>query len=248
MEKNIKLYHYCKLSTALEYILPSMQLRLNPFLLTNDPKENKDFILASISDWNQNIYNHREDSKRFCKTLRNDCKLICFSRNGRQLFGWELLRMWATYGDRHQGVCLELDKNDFIQENHEITSKKGNFSNITYINPLSKFKGHIQIDYTQLEKLGEDKYLRNTFRRKFKKQLYFTKTKEWQSEQEVRLIHFSDNTNDEFCSINKSLRRIILGVDFKEQYKPALEKYFDKKIIKLEYYDGRLRPEDGIFD
>jgi hypothetical protein len=245
--KPIKLYHYCKLSTALEYILPSMQLRLSPLTHTNDPRENKDFVFASF-DWSQNINNNREDSYRFCKTLRNDCKLICFSRNGRQLYGWELSRLWATYGDRHQGICLEFDMYDFIDENRVIAIKKGNFSNITYFNPLSRFKGHIQIDYPELERLGEFKYLRNNFRRKYKKQLYFTKTKEWQSEQEVRLIYFSDFKNDEFCSIKKSLRRIFLGVDFKEQYKPSLEKLFDKKIIKLKYHDGRLKPEDGVYE
>jgi hypothetical protein len=46
MGKNIKLYHYCKLSTALEYILPSMQLRLSPLIHTNDPRENKDLVFA----------------------------------------------------------------------------------------------------------------------------------------------------------------------------------------------------------
>jgi hypothetical protein len=44
-----KLYHYCKLETAIENILPAKQLLLGPLENTNDPKENRTFQFASIS-------------------------------------------------------------------------------------------------------------------------------------------------------------------------------------------------------
>ncbi len=37
----IKIYHYTKLSTAIEFILPKMQLRTNSLHKMNDPKENQ---------------------------------------------------------------------------------------------------------------------------------------------------------------------------------------------------------------
>lgn len=73
------LYHYCKLNTALEHILPAQKLRFNLLNKTNDPRENKSFVFASES-WGP-IPNSDERNEVISEMLRKDCKVICFSRD-----------------------------------------------------------------------------------------------------------------------------------------------------------------------
>ena len=238
---DIKLYHYCSLQTAVEYILPSMKLKLGPIINTNDPRENKDLVFAASYNWDQNINNHDLNVKRFCNILRDDCKLICFSTN-KELFGWELSRMWAMYGNKHKGICLEIDKEQFINENPFLKKDRVKFQNINYVDSIpKKFIGHPEIDYTELKQYGETIYLRKRFRQRYFSELYLTKTKEWKSEQEFRLIYFSNSDKDEYCSIKSSLNRILLGVDFNMVYYPSITKLSNIKIDKLKYGDGRLQ-------
>ena len=237
-----KIYHYCKLTTAIEHILDKKQLLLSPLLNTNDPRENKSFAFAGSYYTKDNPGNLIVSNEEISNYLRQDCKLVCFSLDSYYLFGYEYSRMWANYGDRHKGICLEIDKNGFIQENN-LRSKY--FRKIRYkaYNPYT-FHEHKEIDYTEKNRLGQEQYLRKNFRNKHLDYLYFTKTKEWESEKEMRLIYFSDKRENEYVSIKNSLTKIYLGVDFNDKYLPSIvaltggiEKY------KLEYNEGRMTPK-----
>lgn len=72
------IYHYCKLDTALEFILPKMELLLNPIVKTNDPRENQD--LSFISTYlNSDEDFLKENSPTVSTQIREGCKVLCFS-------------------------------------------------------------------------------------------------------------------------------------------------------------------------
>lgn len=48
----------------------------------------------------------------------SDCKVLRFSEDDPNYFGYENSRMWASYGGNHKGICLEFDKSEFINENN----------------------------------------------------------------------------------------------------------------------------------
>lgn len=232
-----RIYHYCKLCIATKYILPRQQLLLAPLKNTNDPRENKSFVFATTSL--RPLPNWEERNAEISEILREDCKLICFSRDDRY-FGYESSRMWAYYGGNHKGLCLELDRDEFIRENANVIDPNL-LRDVEYYEFDYKWTPHKKVDYTIAEQMGLTSYLHNIFRQEHMQYLYFTKNKEWESEREVRLINFSGNTQNEYCSIKRSLRNIFCGVDFDQSELAMLAtQCSDTDINLLKYKDVRL--------
>ena len=242
LEPGNRLYHYCNLNTALELILPKRQLLLSPINKTNDPRENKSFVFGSI--WNNPKYaNSEEWNSKVSEALREDCKVICFSEDNDGFWGYESSRMWAYYGGNHKGVCLLLDKKKFLEENFGQIEKDYlrsiNYFKFDYNKPIE----HKHVDFTEVDRIGFEPYIKNVFRKDNLDYLYFTKNYEWQSEHEIRLIHFSSNKENEYCSIRNSLSHIFLGVDFSYSYLPSLIKLCPHvDMSKLEFKDVKLIP------
>jgi hypothetical protein len=235
-----RLYHYCKLSTAIEFILPGKQLLLNPMGKTNDPRENKSFVFAGSSLNADDLVNIAGSNSKISAEIRRDSKILCLSSDQNPYFGYELSRLWALYGGNHEGLCIALDREKFLQENAE-KLKNGYFRKVSYV-PLdvTKSVNHREIDYDRIKETGLTNYVQE-FRSDHIDYLFFTKNKEWESEQEMRFVYFSDKKEMEYCSITDSLDAIYLGVDFKKQYLPAIKALSEGlKIYSLDYVDVRL--------
>jgi hypothetical protein len=239
-----RLYYYCKLSTAIEKILPNKQLLLNQLGKTNDPREYKSFIFArkkmSIKDL---IYNHTSN-EHITNLIRNHCKMLCFSIDHNDFFGYEYSRMWALYGENHKGVCVALDKERFMEENKKII-KPEFFKEIKYFEfNVTKPEEHIEIDYDKIRNGGLYAYIVADLRPKNINYLFFTKNKEWESEHEYRLIYFSESKEAEYCSINNCIDAIYLGIDFNLNYLPSIrEKILNIPAYTLDYKGVRLVPD-----
>lgn len=240
METN-SLYHYCKLSTAIEYILADKRLLLNPVGKTNDPRENKSFVFAGQNIDSSKYVNLSDFNEEITKAIRDDCKMTCFSKDESPYFGYELSRMWALYGDNHKGVCLKIDKEIFAKENSDKISfdlfKRVNYFHLNVDKPII----HRTIDHSRISKIGSRRYVREEFRPTNLDYLFFTKNREWESEQEFRLLYFSDRKENEYCNIKNSLKAVYLGVDFNDQYLPSLVKSCNEvNFYKLEFREVRL--------
>jgi hypothetical protein len=232
-------YHYCKLSSAIEHILPNRQLLLNNVGKTNDPRENSNFIFALSGV--EGIKTSEILADRITKELRQDCKMICFSMDSSPYFGYELSRMWALYGDNHKGVCVKINREKFVIENRnkveDTLFKKVNYFHLDVNKPII----HKQIDLAVLRRVGKRAYLRDHFRPEHMDYLFFTKNKEWESEQEFRLVYLSDNKEPEYCTLRTCIDSVILGVDFNSNYLPAVRACCPEiDIYKLRYKEVRL--------
>ena len=119
---NKYLYHFTKASTATNDILPSNTLMAGSYLLTNDPKETKqwEFNIGSNENRDLNKYNMSNLSRQLSDALKSRTKVVCFSKDRSPLSGNHLTdifhrgfckpRMWAHYAEKHTGVCLVFDK------------------------------------------------------------------------------------------------------------------------------------------
>lgn len=237
-----RLYYYCSLETALNHILKHNQLLLSPIISTNDPRENKNFDFATTSMGN---IDHTKVGSEISKAVRENCKVLCFTKEpNKSIWGFELSRMWAYYGARHKGVCLLLDKQKFLEENKHFINPKL-FKEINYYefdidDPYLEPK---MVDYIKMAEIGKKKYLDEIFIPDNVDYLYFTKNKEWDSEHEIRLIHHSENQENEYCSIIKSLHSIYLGVDFEKSNLASLINLCPHiNIFSLEYKHVKLIP------
>jgi len=151
--------------------------------------------------------------------------------------------MWAHYGDNHKGICLEINKELFIKEN----SKKYDFNlfkEVEYFEfDRNNLPEHKNIDHSIMNEIGMEKYLKEYFRKEHLDFLFFTKNKEWESESEIRLLHFSDTDDNEYCTINKSLKNIHLGINFNMSNLSCIQDLIsdtDIEIIGTEYGDFGL--------
>lgn len=240
MQEIRKLYHYCSLKTAIEYILPKKELLLNPVGNTNDPRESKGYtfvphgrseIMQDINPWTL--------SDEITYHVRKDCKQICFSKDDIDLKGYEFSRLWALYGDNHEGVCLEIDLNSFKEENSALINEKL-FKPIIY-DESYKMPLSLMADFNVITAKGISDFVKDDLRMDNIDYFFFKKNKEWESESEVRLLYISENEENEYCTIKKSLSRIILGVDFIEQYYPSIKKNCENiPIQKLSYWNYRF--------
>ena len=234
------LYHYTSKEKLIEFILPSLNLKLNFLKNTNDPKEKKmstRFAIKNIEFAGEYL----ELGGRLRELIDTKYKVCCFSgdylKDSEKYFGYQLVRMWATYGDNHKGVCLVIDKEKFSKEN--------NIDNITTFlqeinyessasNQIYKESKDLNTNYDQATDNLID-YNLNT--------IFFSKHHDWITENEIRFVTNSDR---KFCSIENSLQKIVLGMDFNLKYRPSIiEQIGERKIqiqrIEYDHLSGELK-------
>ena len=115
--------------------------------------------------------------------------------------------MWAHYADAHRGICLKFD----VQEDAR------------FFSPSKLVKYHI--DYPVYDYLAE--------RDEFVNKLFFTKSRDWEYEGEVRVLK-NQKGNYEFKS--SALKEVIFGFKISEE-----DKNTQIKVLRAHYPDGKLR-------
>lgn len=246
------IYHYTKLSTAIEHILSTKKLLLNSISRSNDPKEYKRLIFNRFVS--RETFDKYPDTLKYeeqiSKKLREGCKMICFStgynpssNKGRDFFpikGFALSTMWTHYGDNHRGVCIAIDKEKFINENPEYIQKK-------YFRVIKYFElpehNYPELDYEKLTKEGEEIYIEK-IKQKYFEFIFFSKSIEWNSEHEFRLIYSSESEQEEYCSIENSIVGVYLGLNANENYIPAIKALCNKQIYKMDFIHDRFVAND----
>lgn len=232
------LYHYTKRETLIEYILPSLRLKLNSLKNTNDPKEKKISVYNSI-DQIKILGYYLEITSKLKDILDNEYKMCCFSGDyvdeSMKYEGFNLPRMWATYGDNHKGVCLKINIEKFRKEN-SIDNQTRILKEVQYSSRITHgliYKGaDFDLNYRKVVNQLIKDNLDN---------LYFTKHKDWQTEREIRFVSLEKK---EYCSIKNSLDSVLLGMDFNKQYLASINSQLGNDSIthriKYDYGKGEL--------
>jgi len=235
------LFHFTKLSTFLEHILPHLTIRFNSIQKTNDPFENILSISticsppkisgSDILGLNQQM-NYLSASAN-SKNIIQDFKVLCFSQTSKTknivTYGYNMPRMWTQYGDNHKGVCIEFDKKNLIRKVRD-TFKPVYFNNVTYRNKS------VLIDYDN-NKTYTDDYIKE-FLIKYRKELFFTKHNDWSGEREYRFLYIGQDEYVVF--LKKCIKAIYLGFRFNHNYYPLINYYNSNYKFKLYqvYFSG----------
>ena len=225
------LYHYTSTEKLIEFILPSLNLKLNFLKNTNDPKEKKmstRFVIENIEFAGEYI----ELCRHFRDFIDKKYKVCCFSgdylKDSEKYYGYQLVRMWATYGDNHKGVCLVIDKEKFSEEN-KVDNLNTFLQEINYDSSVSNhfFKEGKELN-TNYEQTTKDLITYNL------NKIFFSKHHDWITENEIRFVTNSDR---KFCSIENSLQKIVLGMDFNLKYRPSIIEQFRERKIQIQRID-----------
>lgn len=256
------LYHFTKAKTAIDYILPSQQLRFSPYNKTNDPYETKNRSITINNSLDEIdkvtgddkrttielMMNFNESRFKYIDSIKSKVKTLCFSediKNFNQDYkvsyfgfkrGWGYPRMWAQYGENHKGICLMIDRNLLYESiNKEATKNFIIFNRaVNYTDELfDKELNCINIEEVKLSGIAESIMNRLNSNIEY---FFFKKALDWQSEREFRYILTPKNDLEMefiYVSIAKSLKVIIVGSEIEEDLENEVEKMANELRVSL---------------
>ena len=238
-----KIYHYTKLSTAIEFILPTMKLRTNFLSKMNGPKENQKWAFGSINLPYEKLYPeiylnndinvaHFASQYAFGEEVKSKIQALCFVYSD-EYEGYENEMMWAQYAENHSGICLEIDEEIFLEENKNTDIFK--FQKVKY-NPR---KHENWVNWQ--EHLSREENINLHIERNFER-LFLTKSHYWEKEYEKRILVLNDN----FCffNIKNSLTGIYYGLETNPNYEIAIEQFINRektKIYRVYFENNKLK-------
>lgn len=230
-------FHYTKLSTALEHILPSGLIAFGKLKNSNDlhernvwnvsttvrggsEKDARDALKAGMSHMSK----IREGTRTFCTIKDTEVKDRVNGKHfGR---GYMNFPLWWHYAEKNRGVCLAFDKiklEEAVKKTVDLHKVElVGFNNIEYdlaaidilklTNPPST-----EADSTSAIRNIEDHNRSN------RKAFYFTKDSSWSNENEFRLVVFCNDANAEFkVDLSDFIVGIILGHEFPICYRSLI--------------------------
>ncbi|MCE5332661.1 MAG: DUF2971 domain-containing protein [Bacteroidales bacterium] len=246
------IYHYCKLHTAIDYILYNQQLKLSVRDNSNDPIENTKPYFNTIADgfyeWLSRNYEKEDKFEEFVTNKFKTTKQICFCMNDFKnynemldmqpldYYGFLKPRMWDQYADHYQGVCLIFSLKE-LKTNTNLLSEP-----INYVDYKTLQRSNcIDKDLTKLNKQDIEKYCELYFKEKILP-ILFRKHKDYAGENEYRFISTQEN-ECEYIDIKKSLKGVVVSQNLTNEYSlNALEKYaknLDIEILRVNWqHDG----------
>lgn len=187
------LYHFTKFDTA-KVIIHKTQLKYSTLQNTNDACE-----YAKV------VYNNPFPSSKDCDLDKIENEIFHYRQlslsEDRMIFGrrgFDLQQMWGIYADKGFGVCLVFDKYEFTKS-LPLTCEHGSVSYLDNFTPDT---------FTQIRSDSEIiTYIKENI-----KDIFFNKRREWEHEQEYRIItRFDDlETPDRFHHFQNSLKYVIL--------------------------------------
>lgn len=168
-----KLYHYTKFDTAIK-ILESNSLRYGRLHNMNDIHENDklsyvDLSGTTISSFPSDVLNAIDDEMEKYRQIS-----FTIDDKKHNKFGFDLHQMWGLYAEKGQGLCLVFDK--------EILCKKLDDNVIHGAISYNK-----TVDSFYMANSNNSQTIPSDIHKQVKK-LFFYKRKEWEHEQEYRLI------------------------------------------------------------
>ena len=160
----MKLYHFTSFNTFIK-IWHSKKLLFHPFYNVNDRLEKSKFVkIPDFSSESKSQLNKLDDQ------LASYRQISLLSDYSESIKGFMSSMMWGHYGDKGNGVCIELDSDKLNLLDPTIVKHKVDYS--------------IEINAPTLEKEDDIQTFIDTHIDYF----FFQKTKEWEGENEYRLV------------------------------------------------------------
>lgn len=211
------LFHSTPLSTAIEHILPTAQLRFSRFSAMRDPRETDWAFAASffgdIPEADRRYWELRaavdelKDSVRIL-ALTPDVDEARWSHQDDFGRGFAHPRLWEHYANNHLGVCLCLNRETLIEAASRAVASIGG----TLIHrPVAYRDGEIALEASHLDlhavyERGADAVASEHFKA-HEEELLFTKLREV----EYRLLTLWEAADELFVDVSEALEALVVG-------------------------------------
>lgn len=264
--------HFTKAETAIEKILSGKKLKIGQLRYTNDPRESRtnEPLLFHRSDLPINtdpkgielksqihIASERiqlDEWKVLCVSLHrpriksNDSHYDIYNLHVRN--GYSNPAMWAHYAENHKGVCLILNGKILHQNiQNELGHKCKIFNSKVHYSINSNLTGTPAISIRSLDINVEDAVRTHFYI--YWQELFFHKHPSWEYEKEYRWLLHSTEKSDQFVSIQKAIKAVIVGSDFPKELESKLIVLCKELSIpagKMDWFNGIAYPKlDSIY-
>lgn len=212
----MSLFHYTRLDTFANHILPSGTLMTNSLMGMNDPRESHRSSFGSINLPLEKLFpgyysdkTHNDCLFKFGDMVKQRLQVICFS--GANHRGWDNEMMWAHYADRQRGVCLEFDEARLLASiEHHFHGLRHELRPVGYesVGHRSKREDKPWINWNEL--LSPDENFAE-FLEVLSQQVVFHKSHFWEKEDEKRLL-FLNRPERLVIPYADSLKAVHLGI------------------------------------
>jgi hypothetical protein len=250
------LCHYTCASTALNYILPSRQLRMSPYRRMRDPLENKELhtMLRYVPGVESRGF-PLEEAQQLVGEIRAQMRIVCLTTDANgyeeeevRAFGraYARGRMWEQYADDHRGICLAFSANCMTEVFYEQIKRFG----AATIGPVDYTKAGFVVSDARLidpSELSEENAARvlTDHVLSHHREFWFLKVLDWDTEYEYRFVVFAPAVaEDEPIDVpfSSCLRAVILGERFEADLVPRareLASALGVGLCRLEWDSGR---------
>lgn len=196
-EKTEKLYHFTSFDTALK-IIESNRLKFGRLNNMNDIHENDKLMFADANGQEIDVFPSDVLDALYDEIYKY--RQISFTADGAKgdKDGFDLHQMWGLYADKGEGACLVFDKNELKKG----FSKGMIYERVSYDETVESY--YVSFSNNPSEIAQEVKEHASS--------IFFHKRKEWEHEQESRLLkRCSISMREEYMCFGHALRFVILS-------------------------------------
>lgn len=201
------LFHYTNFESALK-IIATHSLKFGNFEDMNDIAEANREVFGIVDD--DIIYRALSEYSSISLTLDNSSRR-----------GFSIDPLWGHYAQKGNGVCLVFDK-DKLKNN--LINQFGKNAIIAPVRYKSDYTGTIFTDGDSEDEVR--KFIAN-----YIDDIFFTKSVDWEYEQEVRILLNGNKKNEYFIFDEESLLAVILCLPKVWDYKESPEFKVLKQVL-----------------
>ena len=196
-EKTEKLYHFTSFDTALK-IIESNHLRYGRLNNMNDIHENDKIVFVDANNHPTDNFPSDVLDELYDEIYKYRQISLTADDNEGDKDGFDLHQMWGLYADKGEGVCLIFDKKEL---------EKG-FGSATLHDRVSYDKT-VNSYYISLSNTADKVSVEI---REHANEIFFHKRREWEHEQEYRLLRRCPlATREEYLFLGHALKFVILS-------------------------------------
>lgn len=223
-EKMSRLYHFTTADAAFS-IIDSGKLRFGKSYRLNDLIESNRVVFRHMLNGGDLC---RDEKDAFAEDEMRRYQVISFAQDSdnpeHHFLGFDLHSMWGLYADKGYGVCLVFDKNKLALQEIDWAD------DVRYNDLIPQ-----DFEFINKSRSGLKKEIWNR-----RKEIFFNKRKEWEYEQEYRVIRRARNEMDtEYLDISNALSYAIICKDVSVV---GMESMFDSNLYHELHYSFRRLP------
>lgn len=200
------LFHFTSFESSLR-IITSQSLKFGDFSNMNDIAEVKRDIMSMVPT------EYIEEELRKYKSI----SLTIDNPDNR---GFSIDPLWGHYAQKGNGVCLVFDQNKLTCRLKEQFPTNAIMKPIKYLNEFSTAL------FSEVESVND---VKDEVHNKVD-DIFFTKSADWKYEQELRILLYSEKTN-EYLKFGDSLVGVILCLPKVERYQESSEFHVLKALL-----------------